>query len=81
MNKLLWSYAESYVTKKFKKEARRLNIKKACFHDLRRTFGINLIKRGMPIYQVAKLMGHSSVSITERHYAPLLVTEFLFILA
>ena len=44
-------------------------------HDLRRTFGYNLIRQGRPIYEVSKLLGHSSVTTTERHYAPLLTTE------
>ena len=71
----LWDYTKSYVSHKFKKEVRRLGIKNARFHDLRRTFGYNLIKQGRPIYEVSKLLGHSSVITTERHYAPLLTTE------
>ena len=71
----LWSYTKSYVSHKFKKEVRRLGIKDARFHDLRRTFGYNLIRQGRPIYEVSKLLGHSSVTTTERHYAPLLTTE------
>ena len=71
----LWNYTKSYVSHKFKKEVRRLGIKDARFHDLRRTFGYNLIKQGRPIYEVSKLLGYSSVTTTERHYAPLLTTE------
>jgi len=71
----LWSYSKNYVSHKFKKEIRRLNIKDARFHDLRRTFGLNLIKQGMSIYKVSKLLGHSSVRTTEQHYAPLLTVE------
>ena len=71
----LWDYTKSYVSHKFKKEVRRLGIKDARFHDLRRTFGYNLIRQGRPIYEVSKLLGHSSVTTTERHYAPLLTTE------
>ena len=68
----LWLYKKDYVTHKFKKEVRRLGIKNAYFHDLRRTFGLNLIKQGMSIYKVSKLLGHASVRTTEQHYAPLL---------
>ena len=50
-------------------------IKNGRFHDLRRTFGLNLIKQGRTIYEVSKLLGHSSVRTTEKHYAPLLVSE------
>tara|TARA_S200002703_G_scaffold74486_1_gene64275 strand:- start:10620 stop:11522 length:903 start_codon:yes stop_codon:yes gene_type:complete len=70
-----FNYNENYITKHFKKNMRRIGIKDARFHDLRRTFGLNLIRKGMPIYQVSKLLGHSSVKITESHYAPLLVSD------
>ena len=71
----LWNYKKDFVSHKFKKEARRLGIPDIRFHDLRRTFGYNLIKQGRPIYEVSKLLGHSSVTTTERHYAPLLTTD------
>ena len=71
----LWNYTKNYVSHKFKKEVRRLGIKNARFHDLRRTFGLNLIKQGMSIYKVSKLLGHKSVRTTEQHYAPLLTVE------
>jgi len=71
----LWNYKADFITKKFKKNSRNLEIKDARFHDLRRTFGLNLIKSGMPIFKVSKLLGHSSVKITEQHYAPLLVSD------
>ena len=71
----LWNYSKDFVSHKFKKEARRLGIPDIRFHDLRRTFGYNLIRQGRPIYEISKLLGHSSVTTTERHYAPLLTTE------
>ena len=71
----LWNYTKKYVSHKFKSEVRRLGIKNARFHDLRRTFGLNLIKQGMSIYKVSKLLGHKSVRTTEQHYAPLLTVE------
>ena len=73
--KYLWEYNKDYVSHKFKKEIRRLGIKNARFHDLRRTFGLNLIKQGMSIYKVSKLLGHRSVKTTEQHYAPLMTVE------
>ena len=75
----LWNYKRDFVSHKFKKEARRLGIPDIRFHDLRRTFGYNLIRQGRPIYEVSKLLGHSSVTTTERHYAPLLATELSLI--
>ena len=71
----LWSYSKNYICLKFKQNMERLEIQDARFHDLRRTFGYNLIKQGIPIYQVSKLLGHASVTTTERHYASLLATD------
>ena len=71
----LWSYCRRYVDHTFKKDVRRMGIKNARFHDLRRTFGYNLIVQGIPIYQVSKLLGHKSVTTTEKHYAPLMVKD------
>lgn len=73
--KELWDYSKDFVSHKFKKECRKLGINNARFHDLRRTFGYNLVRQGMSIYKVSKLLGHASVRTTERHYAPLLTTD------
>jgi len=70
-----FNFRPGYITHQFKKEARRLGMYDIRFHDLRRTFGYNLIKQGKPIFEVSKLLGHSSVTVTERHYAPLMTTE------
>jgi len=71
----LWDYTVNYVQLTWSRNRKRLGLKDARFHDLRRTFGYNLIKQGRPIYEVSKLLGHSSVTTTERHYAPLMATE------
>ena len=71
----LWDYSKDFVSHKFKKECRKLGFKDARFHDLRRTFGYNLVRQGMSIYKVSKLLGLASVRTTERHYAPLLTTD------
>ena len=73
--KELWDYSKDFVSHKFKKECRKLGIKNARFHDLRRTFGYNLVRQGMSIYKVSKLLGHASVRTTEKHYAPLLTID------
>ena len=71
----IWNYKKDFVTHKFKKQIRKIGIKNGRFHDLRRTFGYNLIKNGMSIYKVSKLLGHKSVNTTEKHYAPLLSVD------
>jgi site-specific recombinase XerC len=41
------------------------------FHELRDTFASHLVIAGVPILTVSKLLGHSDVRITEKHYAHL----------
>jgi integrase/recombinase XerD len=38
-------------------------------HRLRSTFAVDLLKKGVPLEHVSKLLGHKSVTTTERHYA------------
>ena len=42
------------------------------FHSLRHTFATHLLQAGIPIYEVSKLLGHSSVKVTEvySHHIP-----------
>lgn len=42
------------------------------FHTLRHTFASWLVQKGIPLYTVAELMGHSSIEMTKRysHLAP-----------
>ena len=39
-------------------------------HQLRDTFAVNLLKDGVPLEEVSKLLGHTSITTTERSYAP-----------
>jgi integrase len=48
---------------------RAAQISKAHPHRFRHTFAVELLKKGVPLENVAVLLGHSSVKITERHYA------------
>ena len=39
--------------------------------NLRSTYGSRLVQNGAPIFTVSKLLGHSPVTVTEKHYAAL----------
>lgn len=39
-------------------------------HRFRDTFSVNLLQAGVPLETVSILLGHSSVKVTEKHYAP-----------
>jgi integrase len=38
-------------------------------HRLRDTFAVDLLEKGVPMEEVSKLLGHSSIKTTEKHYA------------
>ena len=38
-------------------------------HRLRDTFAVDLLQRGVPMEEVSKLLGHTSIRTTEKHYA------------
>jgi integrase len=42
---------------------------KGSAHKFRHYFSVNLLTRGVPIEDVAVLLGHSSIKITEKHYS------------
>jgi integrase/recombinase XerD len=39
-------------------------------HRLRDTFAVDLLQKGVPLEEVSKLLGHTSIKTTERAYAP-----------
>lgn len=55
------------VQRQFNTAVTRAKIAHFRFHDLRHTFATRLVQAGIDIYTVSKLMGHSSVRMTERY--------------
>jgi integrase/recombinase XerD len=54
----------SYETK-LKKIAKKANIDNVFPHRLRATFAIQFLKNGGSIYVLSKLLGHSSIEVTQ----------------
>ena len=69
-------YQVDYISKKFKSACERLNLPSGYhLHCLRSTLGSELVSKGVPIYTVSKLLGHSSVKVTEEHYLRLTIDD------
>ncbi len=54
----------------FRRLARIAKVPNAHSHRLRDTFAVALLLKGVPIESVSILLGHASIRITEKHYAP-----------
>ncbi len=54
------------MDKSYKTACREAGIENLRFHDLRHTVATRLVEAGIPLHAVTKLLGHSSVKITER---------------
>jgi len=53
--------------------------KAVTMHDVRRTFGLH-IARTAGLHMASKLLRHSSIKVTEAHYAPLGIDEMRAVL-
>jgi integrase len=59
-----------WVKRSFKRACRRAGIENLRFHDLRHTAATRLVDGGIPLHAAAKLLGHSTVRVTERSPQP-----------
>ncbi|MDE1888920.1 MAG: site-specific integrase [Planctomycetota bacterium] len=69
-------FGENITTGSFEKAfynaLKKTGIKDFRFHDLRHTFATRLAQRGVDIYKISKLLGHQSITMTQRyaHHCP-----------
>lgn len=59
------------VNEWFKDCCKEAQVMDFTFHCLRHSFAGFMLSRGVPIYKVSKILGHSSVVVTEQHYGHL----------
>jgi len=59
-----------WLKRSFKTACRNAQIEGLRFHDLRHTAATRLVEAGTPLHAVAKLLGHSTVRVTERYSHP-----------
>ncbi|MGL4562442.1 MAG: tyrosine-type recombinase/integrase [Brevinema sp.] len=61
--------SKSYYGRKFKKLRDELGMNKEyCLYAFRHSFGTRILNKTKDIHLVSKLLGHSDISITAKHY-------------
>lgn len=59
----------------FRRARDRVGLPHVTFHDLRRTCATLMIRSGVDLYVVSKLLGHSSVAVTQQRYGHLQIEQ------
>ncbi|WP_373284488.1 tyrosine-type recombinase/integrase [Cnuibacter physcomitrellae] len=58
------------VARSFQRLAAKAGLRRIRFHDLRHTAAVMMLEAGTPIESVSQALGHASIEITKRVYAP-----------
>ena len=57
------------IRRSFKTTIKKAGLREFRFHDLRRTFATHLSDKDVNIYNIKEILGHSSISMTEKYIA------------
>ena len=56
-----------FLVREFCEARDRAGILDFCFHDMRHTFAMRLVQRGIDLYKVHRLLGHRTGTMTQRY--------------
>ena len=65
----LFTYNRESARKHFQNLLNSLNLPRLRLHDIRHMLGTTLVQNGVPIQDISRMLGHSSILITEQRYA------------
>jgi len=61
-----YGYSGDYFSRRFKRACRKAGMNEELhFHSLRHSFASSLVQKGVPLYSIKELLGHSSIACTE----------------
>jgi len=73
----LWTQNQQRLREVLAGGAVRAHVTHLTPHTLRHTFGTRWLQAGGDIYKLSRILGHSSVAVTEAHYAHLLKDDLV----
>lgn len=63
----VFPYSNSFISHQFKRACHTAKIDDIRFHDLRHCYATSLVRKGVDLYRVSRLLGHKTISMTERY--------------
>ena len=65
----IFTYTKETARVHFQNIMKALKLPRLRLHDIRHMLGTTLVQNGIPIQDISRMLGHSSISITEQRYA------------
>lgn len=65
----IFTYTKETPRIHFQNILKALGLPKLRLHDIRHMLGTTLVQNGVPIQDISRMLGHSSITITEQRYA------------
>ena len=65
----IFTYTKETARVHFQNILKALKLPRLRLHDIRHMLGTTLVQNGIPIQDISRMLGHSSISITEQRYA------------